>query len=311
MNDWFRSWHGAPTDPKWLGIARRAGVAPGIAVAVAWALMDRASQSDDRGSIAGYDAEGLAYFYGCEPDQVAAIVLAMTDKGMITDGRFSSWEKRQPKREDGAAERAREWRERKRTQANAQEHVRTPDTDAEADSSSLRSEPIQKKREAEINLDEKAFQSWFSSWPTFTTDDEDKARSAWQALSPADRKTVTANTPGYITTVKPNPEHVYWVAHLPLKHSDENRVYAHADLDGNIPFEEQREAVLLWSRKPEFYSGTYWGKHFVHGHTPSHLNPITVGNRTNLDSGAVFGGKLSCAVFHDETAGGPLEFIQA
>lgn len=70
------------------------------------------------------------------------------------------------------------------------------------DSSSLRSEPIQKKREAEIDLDEKAFKSWFSSWPTFTTDDEDKARSAWQALSPVERRTVTANTPGYITTVK-------------------------------------------------------------------------------------------------------------
>jgi uncharacterized protein YdaU (DUF1376 family) len=68
--------------------------------------------------------------------------------------------------------------------------------------SSLRSEPIQKKREADIDLDEKAFRSWFSSWPTFTTDDEDKARSAWQALSPVERRAVTANTPGYITTVK-------------------------------------------------------------------------------------------------------------
>lgn len=132
MNDWFRSWHGAPTDPKWLGIARRAGVAPGIAVAVAWALMDRASQASDRGSINGYDAEGLAYFYGCEPEQVEAIVAAMADKGMITDGRFSSWEKRQPKREDGGAERAREWRERKRTQANASA---TTDTETDTDPS--------------------------------------------------------------------------------------------------------------------------------------------------------------------------------
>ncbi|MBA9034951.1 hypothetical protein [Rhizobium leguminosarum] len=138
MNDWFRSWHGAPTDPKWLGIARRAGVAPGIAVAVAWALMDRASQASDRGSIKGYDAEGLAYFYGCEPEQVEAIVAAMADKGMISDGRFSSWEKRQPKREDGAAERAREWRERKRTQANASA---TTDTETDTDPSEDASAP--------------------------------------------------------------------------------------------------------------------------------------------------------------------------
>jgi hypothetical protein len=158
MNDWFRSWHGAPTDPKWLGIARRAGVAPGIAVAVAWALMDRASQSDDRGSIAGYDAEGLAYFYGCEPEQVDAIVLAMTDKGMISDGRFSSWEKRQPKRDDGSAERAKEWRERRRTQANAAEPVRTLDTDTDTD-------PSEDARAAGINMD---FEGFWSAYPNKT-----------------------------------------------------------------------------------------------------------------------------------------------
>jgi hypothetical protein len=140
MTDWFRSWHGAPTDPKWLGIARRAGVVPGIAVAVAWALMDRASQAEDRGSIEGYDADGLAYFYGCEPEQVEAIVAAMSDKGMIISGRLSSWEKRQPKREDDSAQRVREYRERKKqhlergvTPSNA------PDTDTDLDSS-LRSE---------------------------------------------------------------------------------------------------------------------------------------------------------------------------
>lgn len=125
MTDWFRSWHGAPTDPKWLGIAKRAGVAPGIAVAVGWALMDRASQAEDRGCVAGYDAEGLACFFGCEADQVDALVTAMADKGMICDGRFASWEKRQPKREDASAERAKQWRERNRTQANADERQDT------------------------------------------------------------------------------------------------------------------------------------------------------------------------------------------
>jgi hypothetical protein len=96
MTDWFRSWHGAPTDPKWLGIARRAGVAPGIVVAVVWSLMDRASQAEDRGSIAGYDAEGMACFFGCEPENVDAIVSAMTDRGMIVDGRFTNWRRYQP-----------------------------------------------------------------------------------------------------------------------------------------------------------------------------------------------------------------------
>jgi hypothetical protein len=117
--DWFRSWHGAPTDPKWLAIARRANVAPGIAVAIAWALMDRASQAADRGSIEGYDAEALAYFYGCEPDQAKAVILAMADKGMLIDGRFTAWERRQPKREDDSAERTRAWRDRQQAQRDA------------------------------------------------------------------------------------------------------------------------------------------------------------------------------------------------
>jgi len=134
MTDWFRSWHGAPTDTKWLGIARHAGVVPGIAVAVAWALMDRASQSSDRGSIEGYDADGLAYFFGCEPEQVDAIVVAMTEKGMIVEGRFAAWEKRQPRREDDSSERVSRHRATKRndtkrnvTQGNA------PETDTEAE----------------------------------------------------------------------------------------------------------------------------------------------------------------------------------
>lgn len=145
MTDWFRSWHGAPTDPKWLGIAKRAGVAPGIAVAVAWALMDRASQAEDRGSIVGYDADGLGYFYGCEPEQVGAIVQAMTDKGMLVDGRFAAWEKRQPKREreqDDSTDRVRAHRAMKRhvTPCNASETTETPRVDTDTDISSLRSD---------------------------------------------------------------------------------------------------------------------------------------------------------------------------
>lgn len=134
MTDWFRSWHGAPTDPKWLGIARRAGVAPGIAVAIAWALMDRASQAEDRGSINGYDAEGLGCFFGCEPEEVEAIVRAMSDKGMIADGRLTSWEKRQPKREDTSSQRVREHRERKKQHVKRDETQRNaPDTDTDTD----------------------------------------------------------------------------------------------------------------------------------------------------------------------------------
>lgn len=129
--DWFRSHHGAPTDPKWIILARRANaternrtqINAGMVASVFWALMDYASQHRERGSVAGFDAEAIAGFYGYEQADVEAIIEAMNDKNIIENNRLSAWDRRQPKREDGSAERAKAWRdERKRTQANANEH---------------------------------------------------------------------------------------------------------------------------------------------------------------------------------------------
>ena len=113
--DWFRSWHGAPTDNKWLLIAKRAGVTPMMVSAVFWALLDYASQQEERGSVAGFDAETYAMWAGCDETDVIAIVNAMRAKGVITDGeRLAAWEKRQPRREDDSSERVRRHRDKQR-----------------------------------------------------------------------------------------------------------------------------------------------------------------------------------------------------
>lgn len=139
-NQWFRSWHGAPTDPKWLGIAKKAGVAPGIVAALVWALLDRASRATERGSIAGYDADGLAYFMGCEPEQVEHVIAVLHEKDVLADDAFTGWEKHQPKREDNSIERVKEHRERKKTNGNADvthcnavKRAETLDTDTDTD----------------------------------------------------------------------------------------------------------------------------------------------------------------------------------
>lgn len=118
---WWRSWHGAPTDSKWLLIGRIAKVPPGMVSAVAWAIFDHASQHETRGSVEGFDPESYAAFAGFEDEQVRAIIQAMTTKGVIVDGVLKAWEKRQPKREDTSAERTKGYRERKRkvTQGDA------------------------------------------------------------------------------------------------------------------------------------------------------------------------------------------------
>jgi hypothetical protein len=117
--EWFRSYHGAPTDPKWKVIAKRAGVRFGDVAAIVWALFDYASQHSERGSIDGFDAETLALTFDYEEAQIIAVIDALHAKNVLQDNAFVNWRKRQPKREDDSAGRVRRHRERDVTQRNA------------------------------------------------------------------------------------------------------------------------------------------------------------------------------------------------
>lgn len=97
--DWFRSHHGAPSDPKWQLIARKAGVPTCAVVSLFWMLLDHASQHSDRGSIDGFDTEVAAMYLGLDDSQAEAIMEALRTKEIIVDGRLANWEKRQPRRE--------------------------------------------------------------------------------------------------------------------------------------------------------------------------------------------------------------------
>lgn len=130
MAQWWRSWHGAPTDIKYISIARRAGVAPVLVSAVMWAILDYASQAKDRGCVADFDCETYADFAGCDVAQVEAVIEAMTAKGIIIDGRLAAWDKRQPAREDDSAMRVAFHREKQHenndvTQCNAMKRIVT------------------------------------------------------------------------------------------------------------------------------------------------------------------------------------------
>jgi hypothetical protein len=129
MTDWVRLWHDMPTDPKWRVIARKSGQPLASVIALFTLMMTEASAADDRGSIAGMKIEDAAAALDMEEGAVMAI-LAEMDARVIKDGRLSGWERRQPKREDGASERAAAWRERKRTQASA---VKRPETETETE----------------------------------------------------------------------------------------------------------------------------------------------------------------------------------
>lgn len=122
--DWFRWHHGAVADPKFTVVARKSGQPRAMVLAVWAALLEAASEADDRGSVADAEVDTIAACLDMDDDAVTAIVRAMTSKGLIVDGRIASWERRQVFREDDSSERVRKFREKQRdtqnvTQGNA------------------------------------------------------------------------------------------------------------------------------------------------------------------------------------------------
>ena len=115
-----------------------------------------------------------------------------------------------------------------------------------------------------------------------------------------------------LTSAAEIPEdHVNWLRRLPLSFDDGQRFFVHAGVHPDRPLDRQDEDDLLWIRKPFLSSERDYGRLIVHGHTPVKGGPPDLRvNRLNLDTGAVFGGPLTAAVFDsDETA--PKRFLQA
>ncbi len=106
-------------------------------------------------------------------------------------------------------------------------------------------------------------------------------------------------------------EHVDWLRSLPLSYDDGRRFFVHAGIDPQKPLDAQSERDLLWIREPFLSDRRDYGRLIVHGHTPLSTGaPDWRGNRLNLDTGAVFGGPLTAAVFTDADTL-PATFLQA
>lgn len=126
MSSWLRWWHGSVSDPKFGVISMRSG-RPLTEVISVWAsLLEFASQADDRGDISDCAGEEIAWTLRMPTEHVVAIIDAMGQRGIISDGRIASWNRRQPDREDAisaeakpVSQRVREHRERAKSACNA------------------------------------------------------------------------------------------------------------------------------------------------------------------------------------------------
>lgn len=142
-NSWLRLWHDMPNDPKWRTIAKVSKQSIPSVIAVYLHILVIASNATERGRTQSVCNEDIASALDLECEQVDQIIAAM--QGRVLDGdSVSGWSKRQVEREDGAAGRAKAWREAKKQakteDSNATERNRThaernqtPDKDTDKD----------------------------------------------------------------------------------------------------------------------------------------------------------------------------------
>ena len=101
-----------------------------------------------------------------------------------------------------------------------------------------------------------------------------------------------------------------WIEGLPTLHADAAHWYVHAGLRPGVPAEEGDDHDRLWIRDTFLDAEHDFGRHVVHGHTPQRNGrPERLRHRTNLDTGAVYGGALTAGIF-TEAAGPPETVIQ-
>jgi serine/threonine protein phosphatase 1 len=96
--------------------------------------------------------------------------------------------------------------------------------------------------------------------------------------------------------------HLEFLRHLPRQHAAGGYVFVHAGLRPGVPLAQQTDSDMLWIREPFLsWSGALPGV-VVHGHTPQ--RKVTVrANRIGIDTGAVWGGPLTCVVLEGDRFG--------
>jgi serine/threonine protein phosphatase 1 len=96
-------------------------------------------------------------------------------------------------------------------------------------------------------------------------------------------------------TMRIPESHMDFLMTLKPYYETDHYIFVHAGLRPGIPLERQDVNDLLWLRHEFIHSRYDFGKTVVFGHTPlSYDMPFIKKNKICVDTGAVFGGKLTC-----------------
>ena len=120
-----------------------------------------------------------------------------------------------------------------------------------------------------------------------------EALQSWGGDPEAPRPSWPGHVPG---------EHMAFLRGLALMHREGDYLFVHAGIRPGVAVEAQARQDLISIRQAFLYSEADFGVTVVHGHTPK-TDPVIRHNRVGIDTGAVFGGRLTCAVLEGEMVG--------
>jgi serine/threonine protein phosphatase 1 len=98
------------------------------------------------------------------------------------------------------------------------------------------------------------------------------------------------------------PAHLRFLRGLPFFHRVGPYFFAHAGVRPGVPLSLQSKHDLMWIREPFLTYAGDLGAVVVHGHTPR-PEPEVRHNRVGIDTAAVMGGVLTCAVLEADRVG--------
>lgn len=93
-------------------------------------------------------------------------------------------------------------------------------------------------------------------------------------------------------------DHLALLTSLPTLWEDEHAIYVHAGLEPGVHLTRQSLTWLLWSRNRFLNSAHDFGKPVIFGHT-RFAAPYEKASKIGIDTGAVYGGRLTCLVLPD------------